>query len=120
MKKTLVFAICALCACQLWGQAVPTSLEPASIRLQVDGPPPSGDLKTPVYKGVNISGVTLICKGGETLLKVEGEYESFEWNTGSTERMIRVNQAGQYEVKVRTKGGCMFTSSVNVEERPCL
>ena len=32
--------------------------------------------------GVNISGPTTICKGGETILKAEGDYESFEWNTG--------------------------------------
>ena len=71
------------------------------------------------FKGAVISGVTLICKGSETLLKVEGDYESFEWNTGSTERIIKVKEEGVYEVKVKTKGGCSFSSSVNVEVRPC-
>lgn len=70
--------------------------------------------------GVQISGPTIICKGGQTTLKVEGDYESFEWNNGSTQRFIHVKEPGVYEVTVRTKGGCSITSSVNVEEKPCL
>jgi hypothetical protein len=69
--------------------------------------------------GVVISGLTLICKGSETMLKVEGDYESFEWNTGSKDRIIRVNKEGIYEVTVKTKGGCSLTSAVNVQVRIC-
>lgn len=69
--------------------------------------------------GVVISGVTLICKGSETLLKVEGDYESFLWSNGSTERIIKVKDEGIYDVTVKTKGGCSLTSSVNVQTRPC-
>jgi hypothetical protein len=68
---------------------------------------------------VVISGLTLICKGSETMLKVEGDYESFEWNTGSKERIIRVREEGIYEVTVVTKGGCRITSAVNVQVRLC-
>lgn len=83
-------------------------------------PPASATVTVTVpFRGAVISGVTLICKGSETMLKVEGDYESFEWNTGSTERIIRVKEEGVYEVKVKTKGGCSFTSSVNVQVRPC-
>ena len=70
--------------------------------------------------GVVISGATLICKGNETILKVEGNYESFEWNTGSTDRLLRVKEAGVYEVTVKTKGGCSITSSVNVRTISCI
>ena len=73
----------------------------------------------PKPASVVISGVTLICKGSETLLKVEGDYESFLWNTGSTERILKVKDEGIYEVTVKTKGGCSITSSVNVQTRPC-
>ena len=83
-------------------------------------PPASATVTVTVpFRGAVISGVTLICKGSETMLKVEGDYESFEWNTGSTERIIRVKEEGVYEVKVKTKGGCSFSSSVNVQVRPC-
>jgi len=69
--------------------------------------------------GVHISGPTTICKGGETILKAEGNYESFEWNTGSKDRFIRVQEEGNYEVTVTTKGGCRYTTSVNVQVIPC-
>lgn len=68
---------------------------------------------------LTISGLTLICEGGETVLKVEGDFESFSWNTGGTDRFLRVREAGIYEVTVKTKGGCSLTSSVVVRTRPC-
>ena len=69
--------------------------------------------------GVHISGPTTICKGGETILKAEGDYESFEWNTGAKDRFIRVKEEGNYEVTVTTKSGCRYTTSVNVQVIPC-
>lgn len=69
--------------------------------------------------GVNISGPTTICKGGETILKAEGDYESFEWNTGVQDRFLRVREEGTYEVTVTTKGGCRLTTSVTVRMIPC-
>ncbi|MBV6441225.1 MAG: hypothetical protein EPGJADBJ_02906 [Saprospiraceae bacterium] len=71
------------------------------------------------FSGVEISGATEICEGSETALKVEGEFESYSWSTGEMGRTIRVNKAGIYEVTVKTKGGCTFTTSVNVRTRPC-
>jgi hypothetical protein len=68
---------------------------------------------------LEISGPTLICKGGETMLKVEGEYESFQWNTGSTDRILKVKEDGIYEVTVKTKGGCTITGSVHVQVQVC-
>ncbi len=116
MKKTLFTTLLVLIALAAKAQDV----QPAPVAVPVPATDGSGTtIQVPPFKGVAISGLTLICKGSETLLKVEGDYESFEWNTGSTERIIRVKEAGQYEVKVRTKGGCQFTSSVNVEVRPC-
>jgi hypothetical protein len=73
----------------------------------------------PAPKGLHISGPTLICKGSETILKAEGEYESFLWNTGSTDRFLRVREAGVYEVTAKTKGGCTLTTSIRVEVKPC-
>jgi len=73
----------------------------------------------PRPSGVTISGVTLICEGSETILKAEGDYESFLWNTGGTDRFIKVKEEGIYEVTVKTKGGCSISSSVVVRTRPC-
>ncbi|MFN0176947.1 MAG: hypothetical protein ACKVU0_20060 [Saprospiraceae bacterium] len=69
--------------------------------------------------GVNISGPTTICKGGETILKAEGDYEHFEWNTGVQDRFLRVREEGTYEVTVTTKGGCKLTTSITVRVIPC-
>lgn len=69
--------------------------------------------------GVNIIGPTTICKGGETILKAEGDYESFEWNNGVKDRFLRVTEEGTYEVTVTTKGGCRFSTSVTVRMIPC-
>lgn len=71
------------------------------------------------FSGVEVSGVTEICEGSETALKVEGEYESYLWSTGEFGRTIKVQKAGVYEVTVKTKGGCTLTTSVNVTIKPC-
>jgi hypothetical protein len=70
--------------------------------------------------GLVISGLSTICKGGESILKVEGEYDSFLWNNGTTDRFLTIKEAGVYEVTVKTKGGCTITGSVNVEVVSCL
>lgn len=71
------------------------------------------------FSGIEVKGHTEFCEGGETLLWVEGDYKSYEWSDGSSERSIRVKKAGTYEVTVTTKGGCSFTTSVNVRTRLC-
>jgi hypothetical protein len=72
------------------------------------------------FSGVNVSGDTEICEGAETTLKVDGEYESYEWSNGSTERSITIKKAGVYEVTVKTKGGCSLTTSLNVRTKICI
>lgn len=86
----------------------PDQIQPKPKGITVSGP-----------AGVNISGPTTICKGGETILKAEGDYESFEWNTGVQDRFLRVREEGTYEVTVTTKGGCRLTTSITVRVIPC-
>lgn len=86
----------------------PEQTQPHSMGISVTG-----------SRGVNISGPTTICKGGETILKAEGDYESFLWNTGATDRFLKVREEGMYEVTVTTKGGCKLTTSVTVRVIPC-
>lgn len=77
------------------------------------------EISMPRIQQPSISGPTTICKGGETILKAEGDYERFEWNNGATDRFIKVREEGVYEVTVITKGGCRLTSSVVVRVIPC-
>lgn len=110
MKKSLA-GFCLL-FCSFFFQ---NTLSAQQITIEIEeSPAPAGK-----YSGIEVKGHTEFCEGGETLLWVDGDYESFEWSDGSSERSIRVKKAGAYEVTVKTKGGCTFTSSVNVRTRPC-
>lgn len=69
---------------------------------------------------LSISGNLELCKGTETILKAEGEFESFIWDKGGVKgRYLKVNEEGVYEVTAKTKGGCTFRTKVNVRYRPC-
>jgi hypothetical protein len=103
----LIFTICIL-PTAMSAQAEPATEKKERSTITVSGP-----------AGVHISGPTTICKGGETILKAEGDYESFLWNTGAAERFLRVREEGTYEVTVTTKGGCKLTTSVTVRVIPC-
>jgi hypothetical protein len=108
--RTLLFA-----AFMLFGLATQAqTTKPAPEETPAPAPKPA--YRSP---GVNISGPTTICKGGEAILKAEGDYESFEWNTGVQDRYLRVREEGTYEVTVVTKGGCRLTTSVTVRVIPC-
>lgn len=92
--------------------------EPATV------PAPETGVPAPAVKDpgarLQISGNLEICKGSETILKAEGDFESFTWNYGGvTGRYLKVHEAGVYEVTARTKGGCTFVVSVTVRYRPC-
>jgi hypothetical protein len=104
----IVFALCSF----LWG---------GSVLVAQESPVPTG---TPVViekpSLLSISGVLEICKGSETILKAEGNFESFQWEKeGVSGRILRVKEEGLYEVTAKTKAGCTFTASVNVRVRPC-
>ncbi|HND89471.1 MAG TPA: hypothetical protein PK971_14150 [Saprospiraceae bacterium] len=103
------FSIAALIACSVAARS--QTLPPA---------PESSPAPAPRPFGLNISGPTLICKGSETILKAEGDFESFKWSNGSTDRFLRVREEGLYEVTAKTKGGCTYTSSVRVQVKPCI
>ncbi|MCC7464915.1 MAG: hypothetical protein IT261_01520 [Saprospiraceae bacterium] len=109
--RTLLLSAFLLLGVTLHAQS--TKPEPA----ETPTPAPKPAYRSP---GVNISGPTTICKGGEAILKAEGDYESFEWNTGVQDRFLRVREEGTYEVTVVTKGGCRLTSSVTVRVLPCI
>jgi len=93
-----------------WGQETP--------------PPPAPGTGVPIIvergSPLTISGNTEICPGTETILKAEGEFESFSWDRGGVQgRYLKVTEPGKYEVTGKTKGGCTFTTTVTVRLRPC-
>ena len=83
-------------------------------------PPPAASIIIERASPLSISGILEICKGSETILKAEGEFESFTWDKdGVKGRYLKVKEEGQYEVTAKTKGGCTYTTSVTVRARPC-
>jgi hypothetical protein len=107
--KHLFSAVLIFFSCNLL-----TGQEPAA--------PSTGPITVPTERPspLKISGNLEICKGSETILKAEGEFESFTWEkSGVSGRLLRVKEEGQYEVTAVTKQGCRYTASVNVRVRPC-
>lgn len=87
---------------------------------QPAAPPPVPLESTYNPTGLKISGNLEICKGAETILKAEGNFESYIWSKGATSgQYLKVSEEGVYEVTARTKGGCTYTASVTVRFRPC-
>ena len=62
---------------------------------------------------VTITGNTIICPGGSTVLTATGA-ETYMWSTGSTNATIPVNAFGQYSVIGTNAFGCFSTASVTV------
>ena len=62
---------------------------------------------------VEIFGDTLICDGESTVLSV-GQFETYDWSTGSNNQSINVGEAGIYEVVVSDELGCTADTSVNL------
>ncbi len=93
---------------------------PRAIQAQVPPTEPSTTVVVEKASPLSISGALEICKGSETILKAEGDFESFTWDKGGTTgRYLKVKEAGTYEVTAKTKGGCSFTTTVTVRYRPC-
>jgi gliding motility-associated-like protein len=54
-----------------------------------------------------------LCDGTPRILDA-GAFSSYNWSTGSTDRIITINTTGTYSVTVTDKNGCTGTEHVNV------
>jgi hypothetical protein len=64
---------------------------------------------------VDIHGDTVICKGSNGQIRIDGDYQDYLWNTGETSNVITVNAEGNYKVTVTDINGCKATDSVIVK-----
>lgn len=64
----------------------------------------------------NLLGSATICPGSTGNLRVEPEFESYQWSQGSSENNISINAPGTYEVTVTDINGCTATSSREITE----
>ncbi len=59
---------------------------------------------------IQIIGNKNFCEGDSVILSVEGDYVSYEWNTGDTTKSIVVKETGSFYVKIIDINGCSATS----------
>jgi PKD repeat protein len=63
---------------------------------------------------VDLGADVTICEGGLYLLDA-GEYQSYMWSDGSTNRTLEVSVAGEYHVTVTNEAGCSATDIINID-----
>ena len=63
----------------------------------------------------NISGITEICDGDETILTAEGGTQ-YSWSNGLTANQITVTEGGTFTVTVSNNTGCSNEASITVVE----
>lgn len=66
------------------------------------------------YGGSNIT----LCPGGETIIDPGSQFESYQWNDGSTEQTHAVTQEGTYTVTLDFGNGCQATDTFNIYFAP--
>ena len=61
-------------------------------------------------------GSDILCEGEQTLLRVEGDFLSYEWNTGENRQFLVVDTTGTYCVTVTDDSGCTGEKCIRVNE----
>ena len=69
-------------------------------------------------KGVQISGLSVICSGSSTTLDAGQGYSSYLWSPGGATTQTISTGAGIYSVTVHEAGGCVATTTFTVTENP--
>lgn len=67
--------------------------------------------------GLRILGSETLCSGDTMTIEAQTDEDNctLRWNNGSTERAIRVFQAGTYQVIAETENGCKDTAKIKIE-----
>ncbi|WP_054509503.1 hypothetical protein [Chryseobacterium sp. ERMR1:04] len=85
--------------------------QPVSITIAQDANP-----------NLHITGKLIFCEGDSTILtaNANGTGNTYNWNTGSTAKIITVTTPGLYTVTVTTPLGCQYQESVTVNMDPTI
>lgn len=57
-----------------------------------------------------------LCPETTVVLKANEGFATYSWNTGSTDRILTVTQAGTYTITATTSEGCTTSQSIDVED----
>ncbi len=63
----------------------------------------------------NITGNSIQCRGGETAVKVEGEWQELIWSNGESTSELIPTSSGIYSVTVTDLAGCKASNFIEVE-----
>ena len=63
---------------------------------------------------IQISGITTICPGDNTVLSAGSGHQSYLWSNGENTQDITVSTSGAYSVEILDLNGCLGTDTVNV------
>lgn len=77
------------------------------------------DVQTPIaVDSVDIGPDRAVCEGETVILQALGNFESYEWSTGSTDRSIQVDQNGTYTVVATDSCGYSSTDTMILTVHP--
>ncbi|MGJ3234832.1 FG-GAP-like repeat-containing protein [Marivirga sp.] len=64
------------------------------------------------------SSANAICEGDEAVLTVDGDFDSYQWDTGETTASIFVDAGGTYSVNVVDENGCEGSAEISIQTFP--
>ena len=67
---------------------------------------------------ISPAGPLTLCPGGDPIVLDAGQHAAWEWNTGSAQQTIMVDQSGEYSVIVWNDAGLSATATVQVTTAP--
>ncbi|MEZ5196495.1 MAG: hypothetical protein R2764_08875 [Bacteroidales bacterium] len=67
---------------------------------------------------INLGNDTLLCQGDSIIINANGNYNSYIWNTGSTDSSITVYTSGIYIVEVYNDYSCSTVDSIQIDYYP--
>ncbi|MFN4255954.1 MAG: hypothetical protein ACK4Q5_13195 [Saprospiraceae bacterium] len=76
------------------------------------------DADIPPAPFVNITGITSICEGENSILDATPGFDTYDWSTGETSTSISVDASGTYFVTVTDGFGCTATASESLDVNP--
>jgi len=67
---------------------------------------------------IDLGNDTIICEGDIFIVSAGNEYESYLWNTGSTDSQIQIETSGSYWVTVENEYGCQDSDTIDFTIQP--
>jgi gliding motility-associated-like protein len=61
---------------------------------------------------------TFLCSGEVDTLFTSSPYADYQWEGGSTDSFLIVDQAGTYNLTVTTENGCVGSTTINMQDAP--